>query len=242
MTANDVITAALRRINSIQSGENPTGAEAAAGLESLNDMLDAWNTERLMIFSIQRQLFNLVAGQQAYKMGPGGDFNVPRPARIERMGIISYNNPMQPLELPLEMVTEAEWNMIPVKNIMSALPLRVWDDKGYPWRTLYYWCIPGSAVGTTVYTWTALPQFVDLVTDYELPPGYVDALKWNLAYRLAAEFGGFMPPQVPQMAIDSKARIKSINTPLIDLRCDDALVDTGRRQYNWLSDSPIGSR
>ena len=47
MTALDVITAALLRINAIAPGENPTAAEGATGLATLNDMLDArWRRRR----------------------------------------------------------------------------------------------------------------------------------------------------------------------------------------------------
>jgi hypothetical protein len=242
MTANDVINTALRRINSIQTGENPTNAESQAALLSLNDMLDSWQTERLMIYSIQRQVFSLNAGQQTYKVGPGGDFNIPRPSRIERYGIINVQNPGQPMEIPLEPLTEAQWQRIPVKNVSSTVPLQVWDDNGFPWRNLNYWTIPSVSVGATLYTWALLGSFVDLATDYVFPPGYADALKWNLAYRLASEFGGFMPPQVPAMALESRARIKAMNTPLIDLRCDSGIVATGDQKYNWLTDTPIGSR
>jgi hypothetical protein len=243
MTANDCINTALRRINSIAPGENPTAAETAAGLETLNDMLEAWAIERLMVWAVQRQMFPLVVGQQSYQIGSGAaDFNTPRPVRIDRMGIINLSNPSQPLELPLEYLTEAEWMAIPVKQILSSIPQRVWDDKGFPYRTLSFWCIPSAPVQTTIYSWTQIGNFNDLSTDYEFPTGYADALKWNLAYRMAAEFGGFMPPQVPEMAAEAKARIKSLNIPVIDLRVDDALVATGKRQYNWITDSPIGSR
>jgi hypothetical protein len=52
-----------------------------------------------------------------------------------------------------------------------------------------------------------------------------------------------MPPILPGLALEAKARIKALNTPLLDLRCDDALVGTGKRQWNWLTDTPAaGSR
>src|SRR5271154_5020111 len=108
-TALDLIKSAMRVLNVLASGEEPSGAEAADGLGILNQMLDSWQIERLMIFTIQRVVndingnpFNLVSGQQVYKVGLGGDFNIPRPPRIARIGIISLNNTQQPLELPLE--------------------------------------------------------------------------------------------------------------------------------------------
>jgi hypothetical protein len=242
MTALDIITNAMRKFQGIESGENPSASEAQDGLEDLNDMIDTWQTERLMIYSIQRQVFSLIVSQQTYTMGTGGDFNAARPSRIERMGIISLQNPAQPLELPLEMLTEAQWSLIPVKQISSSLPQRVWDDNGFPLRTLSFWCIPSVPVSVAIYTWVTLGAFADLSTDYTFPPGYGDALKWNLAFRYAGQFGPNMPPNIPVMAVESKARIKSINDPMIDLRCDDALVATGKRSYNWMTDSPVGSR
>jgi len=243
MTALDIITNAMKKANVIEAGEDVPPDEAQDGLEDLNDMIDSWQIERLMLWAVQRQVFNLVGGQQAYKMGTGApDFNVPRPVRIDRISIISLGNPAQPMELPIEYSTVAQWQAIPVKQIYSSLPQGVFDDQGFPWRTLTYWCIPTDPVATAIYTWMQLQQFGDLYTDYSFPPGYADAIKWNLAFRFAGQFGPYVPPQVQLMAIESRAKIKSLNIPVIDLLCDDALVGRGRRQYNWITDSPIGSR
>lgn len=242
MTALDVITAAMLRINAIAPGENPTDGEAETGLNNLNDMMDAWQAERLMIYSIQRQVFTLNSGQQSYTVGPGGDIDIPRPPTINRMGIINLSNAAQPLELPLQMLTDTQWQLTPVKQIYSTLPQLVYDDGGYPWRTLYLWCIPSVSVGLALYIPALLGAFIDLATDYEFPPGYADAIKWNLAVRIAPEFGGFMPPTLPALALEAKARVKSINTPSLDLRCDEALVGRGRPHWNWLTDTPTGTR
>jgi hypothetical protein len=236
MKANDLIASSLRLIGVLASGETPSAAEAADGLMILNDMVDLWQTERLMIFTTGRQVFHLTAGVQAYTMGlPGGTFAVPRPTRIEAAGIINLANPAQPLELPMEMLTLDQWAAIPVKNIASALPLKVYDDGGFPLRVLSYWCIPNLAVDTALYTWSALSQFADLVTDYPFPPGYAKALRYNLAVDLAPEYGRSVTPEVAIQAVASQAIIKSLNTPVADLRCDPALVSPNKRIFNWLT-------
>jgi hypothetical protein len=243
VTALDIITNAMKKANTIEAGEAVSSDEAADGLTDLNDMIDGWQTERLMLYATIRQVFTLTAGQAAYQMGTGApDFNVPRPVRIDRMSIISLANPAQPLELPLEYLTQAEWAMVPVKQVLSSLPQRCYDDNGFPFRTLTFWCIPAIQVQTAIYSWGQLSQFADLSTDYQFPPGYADAIKWNLAYRFAGQFGPYMPPNLPMMAVETKAKVKSVNIPLVDLRCDDALINRGLRKYNWLSDSPVGSR
>lgn len=239
MTANDLISSSLRLIGVLASGESPSAAEANDGLTILNQMLDAWNTERLAIFTVQRQVVVPAVLKQAYTVGAGGDFSIPRPPRIERIGVISLTNAAQPLELPLEMLTDAGWQAIPVKNISSSLPLKVWNDLGFPLMTLSFWPIPSVQVNFALYTWTALTQFPDLVTDETFPPGYLKALRYNLAVDLAPEFGREVPPAVAAQAIAAKAAIKGLNIPLLDLRCDSPLVNQRGGQYNWLTDGPV---
>ena len=239
-TANDIINDALTEIQVLEAGEIPSAADTQLGFLRLNNMMDSFQAERLMIFTIPRiNLGNLTIGKQTYTLGIGGDFNIPRPARIERYGIITLNNPGQPLELPLNSfgsdMTVDQWAQIPVKNILSALPLYVWDDGGNPLRNLSYWCIPNALVQATIYPWMALTSFPDLVTDITFPPGYQECVMYQLALRLANPFGGNIPPLLSTMAIEAKARVMSFNMPMLDLGVDPALTaKTG--YYNWISD------
>jgi hypothetical protein len=235
-------------IDSLASGEQPSGAESSDALVILNQMLDAFQAERTMIFSVQRftqdvsaNPFFLTAGQQRYTLGTGGNFNIPRPARISRYAILSLLNPAQPLELPLEELTPEGWaGKIPVKNIQSSLPQYVFDDQGFPSRNLDYWCVPNIQVQAVFYVWVALTTFPDLSTDITFPPGYLEMLRYNLAIRLAPEWtGGPANPAVMMIAKESKARVESLNIPLIESHCELAIVGTAgkRRVYNWLSDN-----
>jgi len=236
----------MRLIGALASGETMPADEAADGLMVLNQMLDSWQAERLMAFTINIQEFPLVPGQQTYTMGPGGNFNVARPAKIERISIVSLNNPAQPLELPMEMLTDADWqDEIPVKLVPGSLPLQVYDDGAFPLRNLNYWTIPTIPVNTRIYSWQALNQFPDLVTDLTFPPGYLEALRYNLAIRLIAE----MPGEYSQvtvgvsqtLATESLARVRSMNLPLIQSFCDPALSSEGGH-YDYRSDSIVGGR
>lgn len=246
MTGNDIIASALRLIGALAPGETPTAAEAQDALLVANTMFDSWSTDRLLVNTIQRQgPYNLTAGQQTYTLGPGGTFNLSpvRPPFIQRMGVITLGNPAQPLELPLDMVTLDQWSAIPVKNIQSSIPTRVWDDTGFPFRTLSFWCVPNGSVGTqvVVYAWIAITQFPDLTTDVQFPPGYFRAIRYNLAVELAPEFldGQGASPTVIAIANESKGLIQSLNAPLLDLRCDPGLVSPGQKLYNWLTDGPV---
>lgn len=242
MTGNQLIQSALRLIGGVGTGEVPNAAESADAFEALNQMIDAWNAEKLMIFTITIGEFALTPGQQTYTLGPGGNFNVTRPARIDSVSIVNLSNPVQPLELPIDYLTDAQWQAIPVKIISGSLPTVVYDDQAYPLRNLNFWTIPSVPVKTRLYGWTALTAFPDLVTDIEFPPGYAQALRYNLAMLLGPEwFKDFNPnPSVAQIAVESKARIKSINIVPYYSVCDPALVDPEGGYYNYLSDTPAG--
>src|SRR5262249_58931003 len=125
MTAIDLITSALRLIGVTASGEQPTGEEASDALVILNQMIDSWNAERLNVFTITISNFSLTPGTQVYTLGSGGTFNATRPAAIDRISIISLANPAQPLELPMEMLTDAQWRENPVKKTNNAPPPKV---------------------------------------------------------------------------------------------------------------------
>lgn len=242
MTGVDLISSSLRLIGAIEPGESPSADESNDGLLVLNQMIDAWLTERYLVFSTPRVVFNLVSGQQTYQLGTGApDFNYPRPVKLERAGIINTANPQQPLELPLEMLTRDEWAKIPVKNIQSSLPRKLWVDYAFPFAQLNFWCIPNVAgLQTALYPWQQLSQFNDLVTDYQFPPGYAKALRYNLAVELAPEFNiADIPPLVLAGAASSKAKIKSINIPILDMACDAMLVSPDKKIYNYLTDGPV---
>lgn len=242
MTATDLINSALRLINVLASGELPSGAESNDALFVLNAMIDGWQTEKLLIEYVQRQVFVPALLKQTYTIGtpvglPVGDFAVARPPRIDRAAVLNLGNAIQPLELPLEFLTDALWSQIPVKNISAALPTKLWYDNAFPYGNLNYWPIPNVLVNFVLYTWTALIQFPDLVTDITFPPGYQSLFRYNLAARLAIEFNRGIPAEVQQFADDAKKRVKSLNSLPIDARCDNALVNTSGGVFNYITGS-----
>ncbi len=233
MVPLDLITSSLRLIGVLASGETPSSAEASDCLLILNQMVEAWGIEHLALFTLNRNTFTLVPGTQNYTVGTGGTFNMARPARIEYVSMLILNNPAQPLELPIQMFTDTEWQAIPVKNISTTIPQGVYDDGGFPLRTLSYFPVPSVANQTILGTWAALSAFSDLVTDVTFPPGYAKALRYNLALDLAPEFGSNVKPEVLAQAIASKGAIKSVNIEDTISRVDPAITSTGGR-FNWI--------
>jgi hypothetical protein len=225
-TAMAQITSAMRLIGVLASGEVPQLSEATDALMVLQQMIDSWNADRLAIYTTSASDYALVQGQQAYTLGPGGDFNTGRPAQIDSMSAILITNPDNPIEVPINMYTVDQWQSLPVKNVPGSFPIVCYDDGGFPLRTLSMWPIPvGQPVNLRIYAWQSLSVPATLQTNLAFPPGYAEAFRYNLAVRLAPEFDADLSPVVQAIAVESLARVKTMNAP--DLRLQSDLVNAG---------------
>lgn len=234
MTGLELISSSLRLINVLASGETCPADMASDGLNVLNDMIDSWNTQRLAIYTTRIDDFPLVVSQQAYTLGTGGDFNIPRPVQIDGMSAILLYSPANPVEVPMTMFTVDQWqNQVPVKVVAGTFPLICYDDGGFPLRTLNMWPVP-SAAGNKIriYSWQSLPA-QSLVASVSFPPGYQKAFRYNLAVDLAAEFSAPVPPIVQQEAIKSLGVLKALNMPDLNMQSDLLPNPAG---WNWRAD------
>ena len=68
----DIVSRALKDIGALEAGENPTPEAAQDAFDMLNDMLDQWSNENMMVFYKNEIIFPVVAGQTQYTIGPGG--------------------------------------------------------------------------------------------------------------------------------------------------------------------------
>ena len=69
----DIISRALKDIGALEAGEVPTADAAQDAFDMLNDMLDQWSNESMMIYNYTEIIFPVVAGQTQYTIGPTGD-------------------------------------------------------------------------------------------------------------------------------------------------------------------------
>ena len=71
-TPNDIISRALKDIGALEAGEVPTPEASQDAFDMLQDMLDQWSNEDMMVFYKNEIIFPVVSGQTQYTIGPGG--------------------------------------------------------------------------------------------------------------------------------------------------------------------------
>lgn len=244
MLGQDLLSAAARLAGLLASGETLQGSQPSECLTIAQDMIDEWQTDRLKVFCENINTYPFVLGTQTYTFGPGGTFAIPiRPAHVSRMGCQILSNPSQPSEVPITMLDVDGWANVRVKNIAGSYPLFCYNDYAYPLMNLNFWVIPGLACNCVIYSWQPISTFPDMnTTNVTFPPAYAQALKYNLAVKLMAEYN--LPPNalVVGIAQNSLMALKELNLPAPILRCDPGLSGTGVSQYDWRADVMIVRR
>jgi len=71
-TPIDIISNALKDIGALASGETPAPEETQDAFYTLNELLDQWSNEDMMIFYKTEIVFPITPGQTQYTIGPGG--------------------------------------------------------------------------------------------------------------------------------------------------------------------------
>lgn len=241
--ARSIITTALQLIGVLDPLESPSTADLQTGLSLLNGMLSSWRTERLITWATLRHTFPLVAGQQEYTIGPGGDVNLDRPNWLPAAGLV-LTTQTPPIEVPLEILTVKDWSLTGLKALQSTQPTRLYYDFSQPQTgadaglgKMAFWPVPQITYSVALYLPAMLSEFADASTTYTFGDGYVIALEYNLAVLLARPNGRSAPDDTVGLARQFKAQVKRANLRPVDLSVDPALRPQPGGLYNWRSDT-----
>jgi hypothetical protein len=221
INVTQLITSALSLMGRLGPGRTAGPSELQAAFNCLNEMIDEWGSERLMVFQTVRQTFSLAPATQTYTIGPGGTFNTTRPTRIETANII-----VSGFRLPIELVTADEYSQKILETTLTGQAPRVlYDDYATPLSTLYVWPVPSGSPTLEIFTWQVIGQFATLTDNVAMPAAYLKALRWGLAVAFASEVGHIPPTTVVEGAAQNKQRIERLNKIILDSRTRQAEID-----------------
>lgn len=71
----DIISRALKDIGALEAGETPTPDASQDAFDMLNDLVDQWSNEDMMVSYKSEIVFPVVQGQTQYTIGPTGNIN-----------------------------------------------------------------------------------------------------------------------------------------------------------------------
>ena len=211
-------------------------------LLALNGLLDSLNIQHDAIFSINNDRYHLTPSKRSYSIGidPLGvktaDFQVPVPIRIDQARLV-LTAPASPVYLPLTLATAEQWASITVRDVPTTVPQVMYCDYDYPIANLWFWGYPTAGNDVELWTWQPLGRFTAITDSVVMLPSYVEMLVYNLAVRLADQFGTVLPPNVMSEARRLLGRIKAVNNPSLPMGSNDYGTegDRYRGDFNYMA-------
>jgi hypothetical protein len=208
-TCGDLIAFCFRASGVNGQGQSASAEDSADALTTLAAMVAQWQRKRWLVPSLT-DFSVLSTGAQSYTVGPAGDFVMPRPDRIESAFVRLNPTSALPIDYPLTIIEAHEdYNAIQVKSL-STFPSTVFYDSAFPVGSVFFYPVPPANLFELHLTVkAALPVFAALTDDVaqSLPPEYIDALKYSLIVRMAADWG--MTPK-PAHVLAARAALNTI--------------------------------
>jgi len=197
-------------------GEKPRGGtldsnEQVECLAELNTMLESWNLERLMAYSVTQDTHALTASTATYTIGPGATINTARPVKIVDP---CWTRDANGYDSPLTVVNLETYGKVGDKSSAGVTPQTIYYNGDYSstsTASLTLYPPPGSGLTLHIHSWKQLTAFASVSSTVLLPPGYQLAIESNFAIHLAAGFRE-VSKEVAEIARKSKAAIKKVNT------------------------------
>jgi len=253
-TAQDYIYMSLRNCGQLRPGYTSGPELLNDGLLQLQYMFDRWNSVRTNMYSEPDYVFPVTGpghgttgngqtfGGTGYQIGPtAADFVVSqRPEKIARMNLyLTSSSPTSPARVPLEQISMQEWMDLPILQFpaTNVTTTFAYDPQ---WPNGVIWVYPPlNGNSLEIFTWGFLTAPTTLASAMSFPPGYIDAIIWDLTCRMWPLVTlDAMPHKLPLAQCKSNrdlaiADVRRVNAPKPRMRCD---FQTGRGGISASSD------
>ena len=238
-TAGDIINEMLMNLGIIGASETPSAADSMKCLRAINFMLDNWSGRKLLLQAQTRLNFPLVANQQAYTIGSGGNFNTTKPYEITS----AFYRDQNKIDKVLDLFTREQFDSFEDKAIVSAPMDGLFYDPGPAQQatqmgTIYLYFTPDASSSYTLWmeAYVMLTEFASLTAAYTFMPVYLEAIVFNGMKRIAGTYGRALTQEQKEIAMESLQTIEALNSQTL-IAESDIPMNKGAG-FNWISGEP----
>lgn len=191
-TAQTLINGAARAIGVLAKGETMQGEDAADFLKAMQYMLENWSANGVRVWFVTTE--DLTYSASPSTIGTGATLNTARPEKI----LAAF-------------LDGAELDIVDYKKYLR---LSNNDGQGYLYYAPEY---PNGKIyinGAGTLQLSSLKPLTDpsaVTSTVSFPPEYNDAIKWNLAVRMAPEYGKVPSDLVVNLAVSTLRAIENKN-------------------------------
>jgi hypothetical protein len=223
--ASDIITDAMQDIGVLYAGKVPTTDEYSTCLRRLNNLLELWSIDSLLV-PFRTQISHTLDGSESYTIGSGGDIDTVRPAFIESAYTVH-----QTRDYPLHVSRDrSEYDRIYDKSI-RGVPKVLYYEPELPLGRIFIWYVGDGTYTLKMSVRGTLTSFPDITTEVDLAPAYSIGLEYNLAIMIPPVFEASASAEVIKLAQDSLTKIGRLNRQSPKMQYPRG-IPGGRGRYN----------
>jgi hypothetical protein len=222
MTGDDLIALAMRAAGLLGTGQTALSQDTSDALLYLNNLLALWQRRRWLVPSLT-DVSCTSTGAMSYSIATGGDFDTPRPDRIEAAyaRYLPTQTSSFTLDWPVEMIDAhedyADLQLKALGYAQNGVPGRVFYDSSYPTGHLYWWPIPSSSYELHVLVKATVGPITDTTAAISLPAEHIAALTWCLADDLISAWALDARPDITAKARAALETIRGANLQVPEL-------------------------
>lgn len=195
MDATTLIESSFRLSGVKAIGETLSSDDATIGLEALNMMLGAWFSNSVHVPYTVTENFTLTASTNSYTIGSGATFDTMYP-EIIKIAFIRYDS----TDYPIDIISQREYlEQISYKTTESIPSLLFYDALNTTGK-VYLYHTPDKAYVLHLVSRKNFAEISDPALTIALPRVYEEAIKFNLALRLSAEYSSDMSDDAKLLA------------------------------------------
>lgn len=212
MVVLDILKTSLKKIGQLESGRDILSVRQTDALSNLQMMLRSWASKQILVFASTKENFSLVAAQSSYTWGTGGNITTTRPHKILGGFVRDSSN----VDYLVDIISEGEYRELEAKST-AGRPDSMFFHPLFPLAYLYVYPVPDTV--ETFYIdslkpFTETSSFAAVTDEIDFPPNYEEPIVYNLAVRLATEYGVSISAELAAVAkegADSLVRLNAFN-------------------------------
>ena len=178
-TVDRIIRFAMKDAVLLQDGQDPNGEQSADWFQSLQDLLNFYQTEGKKLYLLKDQSVPLTANQATYTFSPSGNVVMTKPNQVEMAYYLDSTNNSRP-------VYPIAWHdyLRLANKTQTGQIINYFVDKQATVMNVTVYEVPDATAATgTLHLLMrlAVQSLVSLTDDLIFPPEWFAALHWGLA-------------------------------------------------------------
>ena len=237
VTVRDLLVKSFKVIHVLGQGEPMNAEDASDALDTLNDIIEHANADKLLSYYSTNINIPLVSQQTAYTIGPASF--TPNVIATRPVDVLSAFSGRIGTDQPVLVLSKDDYNNIQRKTVEVAGWIQaVYYEAAFPVATLYVYPEPVDTLTTlTIVVRATVAPYATLEDLVSLPPTYRSWLQYKTAERLAPEYGVPFTDKMRLIMLEIEGTLRRNNIKPFPIAGTGIEGIAGGERYNVFTDT-----